>query len=358
MKKTNHLRILLLILFLLGKNGWVFSQQKTIPHKVTSIYKITDKEAKELLVQPPDEIKQRYFHTLVDTVHGSYSTYQSISGYYLFAEARGETLKVRLEGFYSISAVVLNNSRDLVIQVIDSLGNPIRDAEVRFGKKKMKYDKKLQAFRKKRVNKGGFLTVKAEGETIFYKVEDRSNISILKKRYWRFRSTQVGWIVTTPLRWGSKVVRFFRNAIKGYGWEWWIFQRSRRRKDKSHKGYIVLNQPKYQPNDIVKVKAYLTTHKGKPLKKNVAIGLAKGHSYSKPIFEFPITQTTPGAYTYEFVLGDSLQLDQQYQIFFYYKKKPIMSHRFQYEDYQLDEVEYTFETTQKEYFKDDKIILL
>ena len=35
-----------------------------------------------------------------------------------------------------------------------------------------------------------------------------------------------------------------------------------------------------------------------------------------------------------------------------------MSHYFHYEDYQLDEVDFTFETTKREYGSDEKIILL
>lgn len=353
------MRILLLLVFLFGKMAFAFSQNTASKSPITAIYKITDEEAEMFFKFPETEMEDKYFHTFVDTFSTNrYLKKETLNGHFLFVKATNDNLDVLLESFLTISAVPLNNHRDLTIQVIDSLGIVIENAEVHFGKKKLKYDKPIQAFRKKKTNKGGFLKVRANGETVFYKVNDREKISVFKKRYFRFRSSKIGWVVMTPLRWGGKVWHFFKNGIKRHWWNWNTFRR--RKKDKSHRGYIVLNQPKYQPGDTVKVKAYLTNHKGKPLTRELQLNLYQ--RYSRSISTVSISPNSKGNYVYEFVLGDSLKLDQSYGLDFFYKKnkktKRVMSHYLYYEDYQLDEVDYTFETTKKEYGLNEKIILL
>lgn len=353
------MRILLLLVFFLGKMTFGFSQNTASKSPITAIYKITAEEAEIFFKFPETEMEDKYFHTFVDTFSTNrYLKKETLNGHFLFVKATNDELDVLLESFLTISAVPLNNRRDLAIQVVDSLGKLIEDAEVFFGKKKLKYDKSTQAFRKKKVNKGGFLKVKANGETVFYQVNDRVKISVFKKRYYRFRSTKIGWVVTTPLRWGGKVWYFFKRGIQDSWWNWNIFRR--RKKDKSHRGYIVLNQPKYQPGDTVKVKAYLTNHKGKPLTRDLQLKFYQ--QYNRPISTISISPNSKGNYVYEFVLGDSLKLDQSYGLDFFYKKKKktkrVMSHYFYYEDYQLDEVDYTFKTTKKEYGSDEKTILL
>lgn len=359
MIKLNNMRILLLLIFILGKMTFGLAQYTAPKSPITAIYKITDEEAEMFFKFPETEMKDKYFHTLVDTFSNrKYLKKETLNGHFLFVKATIDNLDVLLESFLTISAVPLNNRRDLTIQVIDSLGKVIENAELFFEKKKLKYDKSIQGFRKKKTNKGGFLKVKANGETVFYQVYDRDKISIFKKRYYRFRSTKIGWIVTTPFRWGGKVWSFFKHGFRDHWWSWNIFRR--RKKDKSHQGYVVLNQPKYQPGDTVKVKAYLTNHKGKPLTRDLQLKFYQ--RYNRPISTVSISPNSKGNYVYEFVLGDSLKLDQSYGLDFFYKKKKktirVMAHYFRYEDYQLNEVDYTFEATKKEYGSDEKIILL
>lgn len=352
------MRILLLLIFLLGKMSFGFSQNIVTKSSVTAIYKITDDDA-EKLFKSPSWHDDFHFHTFIDTFStNSYPKESTLKGHYLFVKAVNDELDVSLKSFLSISAIPLNNRRDLTIQVVDSIGNIIENAEVAFEGKKLKYDKSIQAFRKRKTNKGGFLKVKANGETVFYDVHDRDKTSVFKKRYYRFRNTKVGWIVTTPFRLGNKVWYFFKNGFKHHWWHWDISRW--RRKDKVHPGYIVLNQPKYQPGDTVKVKAYLTNHRGRPLTRDLQLKFYQ--RYNKPISTVSISPNSKGNYVYEFVLGDSLKLDQSYGLDFFYKKnrrtKRLMSHYFYYEDYQLDEVDYTFESTKNKYGADEKIILL
>ena len=185
MNKTNDMRMLLFLVFFFGKMGFGFAQNVNAFSEVTSIYKITDDEAEALFKLPTLEMEDKYFHTFVDTFSTNrYHKNESLNGHYLFVKAVNDELNVLLESFLTVSAVTLNNRRDLTIQVIDSLGKVIENAEVFFGKKKLKYDKSIQAFRKKKTNKGGFLKVKANSETVFYQVNDREKISVFKKRYY------------------------------------------------------------------------------------------------------------------------------------------------------------------------------
>ena len=352
-----------LLIFFIAANS-IFAQKEYTP--VTAIYKISDKEAKELYLNESDTIADRYFHTFVDTVSKTYNYPQPEIGYYLFAKANQEELSVEMEGTHSISAVSVVNERDLSIQVIDSLGQMIEDAKVMLQRKdkleKIKlipFDKKTKTYRLKKKHRDGFITIEARGETIFYNLKNGEYQSLREKRWRRFATTRVGHIVTTPWRLGKRIFHFFKRGIEYSDWQ--IYNKPFRKKykpQKPYKGYIALNQPKFQPNDTVKVSAYFTNHKGKPLNDEVVIKLLENRRRGNPIFQKSIQPTTKGAYNYEFVLGDSLKLDKTYSLFFFQKDKEIMSHSFRYEDYLLDEIDYTFETTQKEYYKNEKVIFL
>ena len=329
------MRILLLLIFFFGKMGFGFSQNINPFSKITSIYKITANEAKALFQKKDMELTDNFFHTPIDTFSSSNYYRTELVGHYLFVKAIGSQLHVDIKSYNSIHAIVLNNQRDLALQVIDSLGNTIEDAQIFLGKKQIPFDQNTKSYRKRKKHKGGFLTIKTNGETLFYHLNRADRTSIFSKNWKRFRSTKIGRVLIPP----------------------YYFTKS-----KVTKGYIALNKPKFLPGDTVKVKAYFTNHKGKPFKKKLQLSLVENKPYKpKPFFKIDLQPTTPGAYLYEFVLSDSLDLDKYYRLDFSYSKRKnknikVMSHHFYYEDYQLDEVDYFFSSKQDEYSKGEPII--
>ncbi|MFT6320792.1 MAG: hypothetical protein ACJAT4_001721, partial [Granulosicoccus sp.] len=335
MNKTNDMRMLLFLVFFFGKMGFGFAQNVNAFSEVTSIYKITDDEAEALFHKKDMELTDKFFHTPVDTFSSNNYYRTELIGHYLFVKAIGSQLHVDLKNYNSIHAIALNNQRDLALQVIDSLGIKIEHAQILLGKKEIPFDQKTKSYRKRKKYTGGFLTIKANGETLFYRLNRKDNTPIFSKKWQRFRSTKIGRILIPP---------YYLN------------------KSKATKGYIALNKPKFLPGDTVKVKAYFTNHKGKPFKKKLQLNLVDGDSYHKTsLHKVELSPTTPGAYLYQFVLSDSLNLDSYYYLNFSYAKRKknnikVMSHYFYYEDYQLDEVDYFFRSKQDEYSKGESII--
>ena len=109
---------LLLMIFFLGKMGFGFSQNIATKSPITAIYKVTDDEAEKLYRSPYWIGNDLFFHTFVDTFSTNhYSKEATLNGHYLFIKAVDDKLEVMFESFLTISAVPLNNRRDLTIQV-------------------------------------------------------------------------------------------------------------------------------------------------------------------------------------------------------------------------------------------------
>ncbi|MGB1218025.1 MAG: hypothetical protein ACPG5P_09120, partial [Saprospiraceae bacterium] len=125
------------------------------------------------------------------------------------------------------------------------------------------------------------------------------------------------------------------------------------RKRKSTNGYIAQNKPKYLPEDTVKVKAYLTNHKGKPLSKEIDFFIKD--YMNDTIIQEKIKPVSSGNYQYEFVLGDSLEIDRNYEFIFKPKNKFAKEKSFRLEDYELGDVEFDFTVSKSNYEKDEEV---
>lgn len=271
-------------------------------------------------------------------------------GYYIYAWAREEELYLSLEDNTNISTIVLNNNRDFAIQVLDTAGQLLQ-ASVWLNNKALKYDALTKSYRLAKYKKGGLLKVEAQGQVVFYDVKERN----LYKR--NFYQTKFGYYVSTPLRWGKNVYRYFK---RGFEWDDWHInwiENIFKSKDKSLKGYIALNKPIYRHGDTLQLKAYVADYKGKPWKEEVYLSIS-GNKFSK------VERLNPdenGSIFYKMVIGDSLTLDQKYSIYITDSSNDYeyrLYHSFQLEDYQLDEVEYSFSSTKESYQKGEKIILI
>ncbi len=329
------------------------------------IFKLSSNEARALF-QDQNGLEEAYFHTLVDSFHFRASPLLPQSypkGHYLVARAQGEDINVSFESVNTISAVILPNKRDLLIQVYDSLGQQIKDAKITIAQKNIPFNAKKGGYFKSKWKKEAFVEINAANETLFYQLKKKNGRwNLFRERYRYFSRGRLGRILTTPIRWGKGIYNYVRGAIKYQNFTPPLFHRigDKWNEKFDYKGYTAIQQPKYQPNDTVKIKAYITNHRGKPLKKDLHLKLTKSRG-SKPYFDLPISPDKNGNYTHEFVLSDSLQLDQSYLLTFYDKKKRYcrsdFSQQFRYEDYQLDEVTWQLEIPEDSYQNGERIIL-
>lgn len=79
-------------------------------------------------------------------------------------------------------------------------------------------------------------------------------------------------------------------------------------------GYFLLNQPKYQPADSVKMKAYVLNASGKAYTSSMKLYLIPEYQRDKPILLANLKPVSRGAYVYQFKLADTLKLDQKYTL--------------------------------------------
>lgn len=118
-------------------------------------------------------------------------------------------------------------------------------------------------------------------------------------------------------------------------------------------GFVATNKPVYKHGDTLKIKVYMCKEYGKPYTKNIFLKIAnQRRAELKPI--------SPGAYVYEYVITDSLKLDQTYSIDVFTKNwgYTTLRNTFKVEDYKLDEIEYNFKPLHTNVYKNDSIYFI
>ena len=312
------------------------------------VFKITAEEARLLYKESPISIPESYFHTLVDSF--SLSTIErpnlTQNGHYIFVTPDDERLETSLESIHEHKLISFNNERDLMLRVLDRKGNKIQNAQLKLGRKKVRYDESIESFRLKRRNRGGFLEVQLEGDTLFYTIDRNEDRPLITRRYKRFTQTRFGFIVTSPIRWTKQTYGYIRQIIKWGNWRppW----RFRGRARKNLNGYVVTQKPKYQVGDTLQIKAFVTTPKGRPIRKGVRLTV-RNYQEPGPVLDTLIQPISPGAIVLDWPISDSLQLDRTYNLSLKYPKRQKLrhlTHRFTYEAYQLDEVVYDLHVPQ------------
>jgi len=277
-------------------------------------------------------------------------------GYYIYASANQEDLQLSLIDYTTLSTIVLNNERDFAIQVLDTAGQ-LLNANVWLNNKSIKYDAATKSYRLPKHKKGGLLKVAAQGQVVFYEVEEE-NIY----RYNRhFQQTRFGYYVMTPVRWSKNIYRYFREGFQYDNWHInWKRLNPIKPKPKLLKGYIALNKPIYRHDNTLQLKAYVADNKGKYWKKKLKLSIQEDGGYGNFVIDTTVLTNENGSIIFNLLLTDSLQLDKNYYITIKdatSKYNNGLSHTFKLEDYQLDEVDYTFSSTQPAYQKGEKIIL-
>ncbi|RMG83297.1 MAG: hypothetical protein D6714_10010, partial [Bacteroidetes bacterium] len=324
----------------------------------TYIYRISHDEARKLYAgQQPEDT---WFHTLVDTFSNNYYPESLPPGHYMFARAQWEQIEVRFQSVHTLSVEVLNNKRDLRLQVADSSGVAVTDARILFDQKKpIPFDPKTQTYRLKKWNKSGTLTIETPDEIAFFDLRRKYDKPLIVRRYQYFSRSKAGRWITLPFRALAFPVRYVYRGVKYR--QWHLRKRARKRKQKrALKGYIVTNQPKYLPGDTVKMKAFVTDYKGRI--RRDPVNLVFYGRRGKSFFERTLTPDKAGNVIFEFRLGDSLRLDQNY----FLRVQPPgknqsgygMGLSFRYEDYELDKTRYTFEREKAVFYAGEQVVLL
>ncbi|MEP7372372.1 MAG: carboxypeptidase-like regulatory domain-containing protein [Chitinophagaceae bacterium] len=252
----------------------------------------------------------------------------------------------------NLRAFPLNNQHRVQLEVKNDTGKRISNARLWVNKKEMKYNKAISGFQlKQKKTDEALIKIAIPGDTSFMEL---TAMEQMQKNGWRqwwtnLSYTKAGRVITWPVR---KVSRMFKLPAS----DWF---RKRYRSFNSKRGYMIFNKPKYLPGDTVKFKAYILGKRAKQYRKGLRMFLDytfNGRAVTKDMGV--ILPVTPGAFLYEFVLGDSLETDRNYTITFKNKKDhSLMRGSFKMEDYLLDEVAvYNLRSEKENYFRHDTLV--
>ncbi|OYU94892.1 MAG: hypothetical protein CFE21_14530 [Bacteroidetes bacterium B1(2017)] len=105
-------------------------------------------------------------------------------------------------------------------------------------------------------------------------------------------------------------------------------------------GYFMLNQPKYQPKDSVKLKAFILRSDGIAFTRPMKLFFISHNPYAR-ILLATVKPVSRGAYVYQFKLSDTLKIDQNYELQFQDKDGSILQKaNFNIEEYKLRNASY------------------
>ncbi|WP_172826903.1 alpha-2-macroglobulin family protein [Flammeovirga sp. SJP92] len=359
-----------LLLFFLCISISVFSQDLLNSRRssyYTYIYKITNQEAEKIYQDGIYVVDQSFYHTLIDSIASDSfpnDLYLPL-GHYLITEIVGNEQYVELYSEESLEVFVLNNDKDLVVQVYDLKGNCIEGATVKVNNKTLRFDEERKAYIDKKSNKKGLLKVSYDGYVSYRHLNRRVGNSVFK-RGWRkvvngtplkYVYFPIYYVVYLPVRYvvhlpidGVKSIKYnyprgtiYRTkefAIKTADKVARCFDGNYRNNNHNYynkyNGYFVFNKPIYKPAEKVRFKAYIVNKKnGKPYSKVLTAYL---YGYGKEIDLGEIMPYEKGGYSFEFDLSDSLELklDKRYSIELRDRKgRTVTSGFFSYEEYEL-----------------------
>lgn len=335
------------------------------------IYKITNKEAKKIYRWDTWIVDNSCFHTLTDSFPANSQYLKQLPvGHYLKVRIINDELKLEILTVRNFNFYILKNHTDLCIAVYDSTGNIITDAVVKIRGIPIRYDKKSKSYRKKKSNKCGLLSVEYDEIKAFCRLDRqywnpavrRISQKVIYKTPLKYAWKPVRWVIMLPVDGVRSIIdRNPRGQIYRIRYSFgrilnkiacWFDKSYRDQSDYNYKGYLVFNKPKYIPDDTVKLKAFLLNRRGKTLTTPLIVSLEK--SCDDLIILDTINPYRDGAYSYEFTINDSLnlQLDKSYSVKLFTKRnKHIINNRFYFEEYELFENKLNVGLSNNEQFK-------
>jgi len=335
----------ILLLPLLAASLMLFSQdvvKSRTSSYVTQVYKITNDETDLLLKK--HLVDESFFHDWVLT-YPSDSTLKGElpTGHYLHVRSVSDKLEIELESVNNLSMKILDNSRDLLLVFQDSQGKELDQVHAQVKGKRVPFDTKLGVYRLSKTNKQGLVKAEFEGHVCFFETQRKYNNTLPARAKRRVLYTFGVRYLISPFKYTYHLVKalirsdYVQPPEIYYSVQKWF-------EPKDHEGYMTLNKPMYKPGDTVRMKAFVTEKKGKPIKKDLDIYIS-GYS---PQLRKKIATIIPyrdGAYVYDFVLSDSLRLtlDKSYSIYLEdSRNNNYPSASFSYEQYELNQNFYSF----------------
>ena len=129
-------------------------------------------------------------------------------GHYVYVSAYREKLTYELESISNVEVHILKNNVDLKFILTDTTGREIKGAVVLLGKKRIPFNRDLQAYQLKKTKKSGILSVNYQGHVAYFSL----NWSGYK---WRLKHLPRRLIYQTPL---GYIWMPFRDIYRSIKW--------------------------------------------------------------------------------------------------------------------------------------------
>ncbi|MDH5610248.1 MAG: hypothetical protein OEY56_12290, partial [Cyclobacteriaceae bacterium] len=346
----------------------------------TYIYRLNEKQSTTIYRKGMDKVDETYFQQLVDAFPTD-SAYTSKLPYgsYLKVKAVKDQLVFELYSIANVIPQIMNNDADLNVWVHDAFGNPIRPSVVEVDGHPLRFDKATEMYRAKKSNARGLVRIVHDDIISYFYIDRDMNNPRIPRVFnkivysfpLRYVTNPVRLVVRSPVDLFMSVLRrhprgIFYAVYKPfrdiYGSIRWMYPQGFVEKvacvfDRSlcygndYQGYMVFDKPYYRPGETVRMKAFLLNPKGKPVNKKLDVWLGKNYGGRHRKLG-SIEPYQKGAYTFDFILADtlSLQLDTRPSINLYKRWNPVYSMSFRYEDYELKGIEFDLKAAKDAHF--------
>ena len=350
------------------------------------IFKITDKQAEDNYNR--NSLTYEQLETLdipVDSfpVDTEYSKNLPV-GYYVFVSFIDNFLEVKSVTVSDLEIEILNNQKDLMLEIHDKQGNRVTDADVYIKNKKILFDELTQTYRLENTNKDGILKIEYNNAITLYKIEEDGTKffeHLRQNQFYNIVYLCVRFVIYIPVQIIKSPYTLTKNLYKRifkhgyYNWRRYsIFRRiyhsfegfilfyyssveeyiDEHNKDFS---FIITNKPMYLPGDTLKYKMYLYKYSGKPYEKPIKVEL--GNNYGTICVD-TLESYNSGCYEGEFVLGKdkNIKLDTDLQISAYSFLRPFHSKAYtsvKYEEYELKMINCAFRSEKQNFRRSEQI---
>ena len=315
----------------------------------TYVYQPTDREIRKILKKGDDAISESMLHTPVDSFPSNRS-YDGAPGHYLLATARHNLLEIEYYAIHRFTPFLHQSNTGVSLELSGIDGQKLVDAKVSLNGHAIPYRPKQRQYSTTGGKRKGLLSVSANGFTEYFRIEEpwsnrRFNIAHIHhyrpiRYFWYPVRAVVNSIKYGPTGWVGKVADWFDPSVKDY------------------RGFIAFNKPRYKKGDTIKLKAYVTKTRGKPIDKELDLSvLVKG----KRVKLADISPYKKGSYSHELVIPDSLDIKSDRNLWIHLehpRSGRALSDVVRFEQYELKETQFTVSSPNDSFHKGEQNTIL
>lgn len=147
----------------------------------TYYYRISNEEMGDFVRQPRSDRIYRLLHSRVDSSLTSSGQPVLPVGHYVKVFTKENKVHAEVFSVQPFFPYVMNNGSDLMVRVLDTLGHNMDRAEVTVGNRKLKYDRKMQAYVLPNRREVGVLSVRSGDKEVFARLSSGDEPSVLSQ---------------------------------------------------------------------------------------------------------------------------------------------------------------------------------